>query len=72
MRNQPSPLVLTEEKYLSETTSAWFTKTGYRTDSFYFSHNVTAFIKSSVIQSRQAFHGKACSWLCLTDLLFWQ
>ena len=69
MRNQPSPLVLTEEKHLTETTSVWFTKTGYCTDSFYFSHNVTEFIKSNIIQSRQAFHGKACSCQCLTDLL---
>ena len=57
MRNQPSPLVLTEEKYLRETTSVWFTKTGYRTDSFYFSHNVTGCIKNNIILSCQAFPG---------------
>ena len=57
MRNQPSPLVLTEEKCLTETTSVWFTEIRYRKDLFYFNHNVTPFIKSNIIQSRQAFPG---------------
>ena len=43
------------------------TKTRYRTDSFDFSHNVTAFIKSNVIQSRQAFHGKLSLQLAVFD-----
>ena len=35
---------------------------------FFFSQNVTAFIKSNIMLSRQAFCDSACSWQCLTDL----